>query len=120
MLEASLNERERRVDWPLLASALGLMVLGVVFIWSATTNPDPAGGLPWYRQTAFQQAVWCVLGLGVAAAVCLADYRIYARWSYLIYGATILLLIAVLAVGSVRFGARRWIDLGLFQFQPSE
>ncbi|HOX04261.1 MAG TPA: rod shape-determining protein RodA [Candidatus Paceibacterota bacterium] len=120
MLEASLNERERRVDWPLLASALGLMVLGVVFIWSATANPDPVGGLPWYRQTAFQQAVWCVLGLGVAAAVCLADYRIYARWSYLIYGATILLLIAVLAVGSVRFGARRWIDLGLFQFQPSE
>ena len=38
------------------------------------------------------------------------------------YWATILLLIAVLipGIGAMRFGARRWIDLGLFQIQPSE
>ena len=54
--------------------------------------------------------------------LCLADYHALARWSLVAYWATILLLVAVLVpyIGAMRFGARRWIDLGFFQFQPSE
>jgi rod shape determining protein RodA len=39
-----------------------------------------------------------------------------------VYWVTIVLLVAVVipGIGSMRFGARRWIDLGVFQFQPSE
>jgi rod shape determining protein RodA len=50
------------------------------------------------------------------------DYQTLARWSFLAYWAMILCLVAVLIphIGSMRFGARRWIDLGFFQFQPSE
>ena len=61
--------------------------------------------------------------LGAAAAVCLMDYHTLARWSFVAYWATILCLVAVLIphIGSTHgWGARRWIDLGLFQFQPSE
>ena len=45
-----------------------------------------------------------------------------ARWSFVAYWVTIFFLIVVLVphIGSMRFGARRWIDLGPFQFQPSE
>jgi rod shape determining protein RodA len=51
------------------------------------------------------------------------DYHTLARWSFVAYWATILFLLAVLVphIGSTHgWGARRWIDLGPFQFQPSE
>src|SRR5439155_22986253 len=54
------------------------------------------------------------------SVICCVDYHILARWSYVAYWGTILLLILVFIIGPVRFGARRWIDLGPFQLQPSE
>ena len=42
------------------------------------------------------------------------------RWSPWLFGAGILMLIAVLVVGQIGKGAQRWLDLGLFRFQPSE
>ena len=68
------------------------------------------------------QIVWYAAGLTAAGLICLVDYHSLARWSLVSYWATILLLIAVLVpgIGSMRFGARRWIDLGLMQLQPSE
>lgn len=76
----------------------------------------------WYNQSHFRQMIWYCLGLSVATVLCLVDYRSICRWSDVIYVGSILLLIAVLipGVGAMRFGARRWIDLGFFQFQPSE
>jgi rod shape determining protein RodA len=58
----------------------------------------------------------------VGGAGCLVSYRRLARWSLVVYWATILLLIAVLIpqVGTKVYGARRWIDLGFFYLQPSE
>ncbi|NOQ35826.1 MAG: rod shape-determining protein RodA [Methylococcaceae bacterium] len=44
----------------------------------------------------------------------------FKRYSTLLYGTGILLLIAVLVFGQIGKGAQRWLDLGLFRFQPSE
>jgi rod shape determining protein RodA len=55
--------------------------------------------------------------------LCLVDYRSISRWAFVLYWLTILLLIAVLipGIGTTHgWGARRWIDLAFFQFQPSE
>jgi rod shape determining protein RodA len=54
-------------------------------------------------------------------AVCLTiDYRSLADKSHWIYLAVLLLLMYVLFFGAVRGGSRRWIDLGVFNLQPSE
>jgi len=105
-----------------IAALVGLMFIGTAFVFSATMVNDLAATQPWYDQTWVRQIVWYVLGFGVAAAMCLLDYHTLARWAFVAYWAMILCLIAVLVphVGSMRFGARRWIDLGFFQFQPSE
>ena len=68
------------------------------------------------------QIVWYALGLGAGAVLCLVDYHTLSRWSFVVYWATIFCLVAVMIphVGQMRFGARRWIDLKFFQFQPSE
>jgi rod shape determining protein RodA len=122
MFEDILNERQSRVDRLQLLALTGLMLLGAAFVYSATMVGESAGLLPLYNQTWFRQIIWYVLGCGAAAALCLVDYRSLTRWSVLIYWTAMLLLVAVLipGIGSTRFGARRWIDLGFFQFQPSE
>lgn len=122
MFEASLRERDSRLDWALIFALAGLMIVSVAFIYSATSVRESFASVPWYKQLSFQQVVWFGVG-GVAAAVfCVLDYRTWARWSMVFYWIMILLLIAVLipGIGSFKWGARRWINLGLFQFQPSE
>ncbi len=119
MFEPTLNAPKSRVDWQLLLALFGLMIVGTAFIYSARPGSDLT---PWYGQFFLRQVVWYLLGTGVAAALCLVDYRILARWSVVGYWAMIVLLIAVLlpGIGAYRMGARRWIDLGAFQLQPSE
>ncbi|ROR34687.1 rod shape-determining protein RodA [Inmirania thermothiophila] len=62
--------------------------------------------------------------LGVAFAVFLAAAQVPPRHlraaAPLAYVLTLGLLVAVLAAGEVGKGAQRWLDLGLFRFQPSE
>ena len=105
-----------------IAALVGLMFIGTAFVFSATMVNDEAAVLPWYDQSWVRQIVWYALGFGVAAALCALDYHTLARWSFVAYGAMILCLVAVLIphIGSMRYGARRWIDLKFFQFQPSE
>jgi len=122
MISNPINEPHVKIDRLQLAVLCGLMLIGTMFVYSATMANAAEMLKPWYSQTWFHQIIWYALGLGAGAAVCLLDYHPLARWSLVVYWATIFCLIAVLIphVGSMRFGARRWIDLGFFQFQPSE
>jgi rod shape determining protein RodA len=105
-----------------IAALAGLMFLGAAFVFSATLANDSTATLPWFDQSWVRQIVWYALGLGAAAAVCLVDYHTLARWSLVAYWAMIICLIAVLIphIGQTHGGARRWINLPFFQFQPSE
>jgi len=120
MTNTALNER-RKLDRLQLVALAGLMLLGAAFVFSATMANESAA-LPWFRQTWIHQIFWYALGVGAGAAICLVDYHTLARWSLVAYWATIFFLVIVLVphIGSMRLGARRWIDLGFFQFQPSE
>jgi rod shape determining protein RodA len=122
MFETTLTEHHSRLDRLQMAALCGLMLLGAAFVYSATMAGEAAASAPWFNQSWFRQIVWYVLGLGCAAGVCLVDYRVLARWSFVFYWATILLLVLVLipGIGSMRFNARRWFDLRVFQLQPSE
>src|SRR6185437_3167396 len=119
MFEPHLNERQSRVDWQMIVAVLGLMVIGVSFIYSAKQPPETTA---WYNAFYVRQIIWYAMGIGGAIAVCLVDYHSLSRWALIAYWGTILLLIAVLLphIGAYRLGARRWIDLGFFQLQPSE
>ena len=121
MTNTALNER-RKLDRLQLIALAGLMCIGAAFVFSATLANQTASALPWFDQSWARQIVWYALGLGAGAALCVVDYHTLARWSFVAYAAAIFFLVIVLIphVGSMRFGARRWIDLGFFQFQPSE
>lgn len=106
-----LNLRPSRLAWSLIAAVGCLMLLGLAFVHSSTLGDTP---------TTVKQLVWFALGIGAAVALCLVDYHILARWAWVGYWGAIVLLVVVFFVGTYRNGARRWIDLGPLQFQPSE
>ncbi|MBN2508016.1 MAG: rod shape-determining protein RodA [Verrucomicrobia bacterium] len=123
MFDTPLKEHEAKVDWSLISALAGLMLIGAFFVASATSGNESSSSPAWYNQAWLRQIVWYALGMAAAAAVCLVDYRVWARWSLVIYWGTVLLLGAVLipGIGSTHgWGARRWIDLGPLGFQPSE
>ena len=120
MFDADLQRREARIDRLQIGALCGLMLLGALFVYSATRVNAAANLAPWYNQSWFRQIAWYVLGTGAAAALCCVDYHSIARWSMIAYWFSVILLVLVLFFGTVRFGARRWFDLGFFSLQPSE
>jgi rod shape determining protein RodA len=122
MLQPHHQENHQKLDRLLLVALLGLMITGTAFVCSATHANPEVMFLPWYDQTWFRQIIWYGLGIGIGALVCAVDYHVLARWSFVAYWAMVFCLVLVLIphIGSMRYGARRWINLGFFQFQPSE
>ena len=123
MFEATLNDRQPRIDKLQLFALFGLMLLGVAFVYRAKMVSESFRALPWYSQSWIRQIVWYGLGTGVAIALCFVNYHTFTRWAFVAYWASIITLVAVLipGIGTTHgWGARRWIDLGVFQFQPSE
>ena len=120
MFDADLQHQKSRIDRLQIAALCGLMVIGVLFVYSATMVSVSAGLAAWYNQLWFRQIIWYAIGTGAAAALCLVDYHTVARWSMVAYWFAVLMLALVLVCGTVRFGARRWFDLGFFSLQPSE
>ena len=114
-------ERQSRVEWLQLAGLLGLMLVGVLFIYSATLA-NQANTIPWHKELFVRQIFWYGIGSVAAIALCLIDYRTLTRFSLVAYWLAILALVLVLIphIGTMRFGARRWFDLIVFQLQPSE
>jgi len=122
MVDPSINEHGHRLNRLQLCALAGLLLLGAAFVFSATTA-NQSSSLPWFDQMWVRQILWYGLGIGAGAALCILDYHKLARWSLVIYWAMIVCLVAVLIphIGQTHnSGARRWIDLPLFQFQPSE
>jgi rod shape determining protein RodA len=120
MMTGLFSESQSRVDRLQIAALAVLMIVGVLFIYSATMVGDSAATLPLYKQLWIRQVVWYVVGLGCATALCMVRYQTLARWAMVAYWLSVLLLAAVLLFGTWRAGARRWFDLGFFSLQPSE
>lgn len=122
MVDPSINEHGQSFDRLQLLALAGLMIVGAMFVCSATHANPMFVSLPWYDQLWVRQIVWYVVGIGAGATLCVLEYHVIARWAMVVYWLAILLLIAVLVphIGTVHYGARRWIDLKVFQLQPSE
>jgi rod shape determining protein RodA len=72
------------------------------------------------RSIFFDQLIFSFFGLGIMYLVGKMDYRKFYDAAYIFYGLNVILLLMVLVGGKDALGARRWIDLGPFSFQPSE
>lgn len=117
MQDSLTSQKAPRIDWSLVLAVAGLMLVGVAFIFSAKSG-DPS--VAWHNQFYVRQIFWYAVGILAAIVVALVDYRAICRFALPLYWVSILSLLIVLLFGTTRMGAQRWINLGLFQLQPSE
>jgi len=122
MQEEATQPHVQRLDKILLLALGGLMLFGIAFVLSATRSNEIYAEASLWRQPFFKQVVFYTVGLGAAAVLCLRDYHSLARYAFVFYWICIAMLVVVLipGIGAERYGARRWFDLGITQFQPSE
>ena len=94
-----------------------LCLVSIIEVFSASSTLTYKSGDHWRPITMH------IVLMAVGAIVVLIVHSIPCRWFktfILLLPISWVLLIAVFAIGAFTNGARRWIDLGFFQFQPSE
>lgn len=107
----------RYLDIPLILLTLALISFGLVAVYSATQGMG-VGGNPLYFVK--RQAMWCLVGVLAMGFLASVDYRTFGKWNRILYFGTLLVLMAVVLLDGYEFVKERWIQIGSFQFQPSE
>ena len=107
------------VDWWLMVAVAGLLVLGTLLVWSATTTRDDlTGGDP--RAYLYKQVTNICIGLVLMAVVLVSDHRWVRIAAPLAYLASVAGLVLVLVAGTTINGSRSWIVVGGMSIQPAE
>jgi rod shape determining protein RodA len=96
-----------------------LIVLGIIAVISVATIYSSTFADHGNAFTV-KQVIW--IGIGVLAMVVISRIRLktISALAYLIYLASVVLLVLVLVIGTGPHGTRRWFDFGFLRFQPSE
>jgi rod shape determining protein RodA len=103
--------RNLHVDIPLLLSLLLLVAVGLFVLYSASEqNAD----------IVLKQAFRLLIAFGIMFAIAQLSPDTIEHWTPWLYGAGVIMLIAVLILGEIGKGAQRWLNLGVVTFQPSE
>ena len=110
--ELSFKDRLLNLSWSYFVLITIVVGIGILLLYSV------AGGSmePW----AIKQTYRFGLGCCVFFFIALTDLRLWMKYAYVLYGISLLLLIAVEIRGEIGMGAQRWLDLGFMQLQPSE
>lgn len=101
-----------RLPWRLIFLVTGIAMFGLIVLYSA------AGGSvrPW----AIKQGTVFLVFLGIAIAMSWMKEATIKAITFPLYGATLVMLVGVEALGFVSKGAQRWLELGPVKLQPSE
>ena len=122
-----MAQREKKInfftkgssDYIILIVVMLILALGMIMVLSASSPSSLSESGDSYKYFK-KQAVAAGLGLVAMFVVSKVDYRIYKKFAWIIYFVFIALLVIVGFVGTDAGGARRWIIIAGFNFQPSE
>lgn len=111
-------------DATLVWITLALMALGLLMVYSASIALPDNPRFAKYQATHFLTRHIVAVGFGLLAALITVQVPVstWERFAPWLFVAALMLLVIVLipGVGKVVYGARRWIPLGVMNFQPSE
>jgi rod shape determining protein RodA len=102
---------ELRIDGPLVVGLSLIAAYGLVVLYSASGQSMP---------TVLRTLARLLLGAIAMLLLARINPNFLRRSTPWVYAAGCLLLVVVAAIGHVGMGAQRWLNLGLFRFQPSE
>jgi len=108
------------VDWITILLYVALCAIGFINIYASIYNPE-AADLFNFGSNYGKQLIYIITGLILGFSILLLDAKFFSVFSPIVYGITILLLMAVLVFGRNVGGNQAWISLGGgFRLQPSE
>jgi len=107
------NFIQERIDIPTLATAIGLVSVGLVSIYSATYDAKMS-------ELYVKQLVAAGIGVILLISAALIPSRTLQLISLPAYFLSLLLLITVLLIGKQVSGSTSWFQIGPLSFQPSE
>ncbi len=106
------------INWLLVLTVTGLVIFGIFSIQSATSfriESEPELATRWNRQM-----IMALVGGLILFIVALVDYR-WLKWAAVpMYLGSIVLLLYLKATGREISGAKSWLEIGGFSFQPSQ
>jgi len=121
---SSQPSRVMGFDQPLVWLTLSLLAMGLVMVYSATIALPDSPRFSNYTPTFFftRHLMAIIIAVAVSAVVTQIPMATWERMAPWLFVASLVLLILVLIphVGKVVYGARRWLPLGIMNFQPSE
>jgi cell division protein FtsW len=111
-------------DAGLVWVTIALVALGLVMVYSASVALPDSPRFARYAPTHFltRQLLFILIGLVAAAVTVQLPVALWEKWAPWLFVSALVLLVVVLVphVGKGVNGARRWIPLGVMNFQPSE
>ncbi|MET1056666.1 MAG: rod shape-determining protein RodA [Pedobacter sp.] len=107
------------VDWITILIYVALCTIGFVNIYASIYNPETST-LFNFGSNYGKQLIFILTALVLGFSILLLDAKFFSVFSPIVYGITMLLLMAVLVVGRKVAGNQAWIPLGSFRLQPSE
>ncbi len=117
-MKEKLDRLIENLDYTLLFAVVFLCFYGLLVLYSSTRLAATVGSDPYFFVK--RQSLWALLGFISLIIIIFIDYHNLERYSKVIYFGAIILLIMVIISGRTTYGARRWLAIGPFDFQPSE
>ena len=118
------RSRMMEYDQPLLWVAIVLLTLGLVMVYSASIALPDSPRYANYRESHFlvRHAFALFIGLSAGLVAFQIPVKVWDKYAPKLFIIALVLLVLVLVpfVGKCVNGARRWIPLGVMNFQPSE
>jgi rod shape determining protein RodA len=111
-MSASDTRAFRNIPWHIVLLAGSICGLGIWNLISASRNT--------ITDRYMSQGILMGIGAFAMIVICFFDYRSLMQLAYPLYVAVVLMLVGVLVHGKVVMGAKRWLQIGPAQIQPSE
>ena len=109
----------QNTDWVTILLYFLLVFIGWINIYAAVYNDEHRSILD-MTQNYGKQLIWISTSVVLIIVLFFIEAKFFSTFSYIIYIAVILLLIAVLLVGKEIAGSRSWFQIGSFSIQPAE
>ena len=108
------------IDWTTVGLYLLLVIFGWMNIFASSYNNEQFTSIFNIKQNYGDQLLWILVSFLMIIFLFAIDHRFFHFFSYVIFGFSILLLLAVLAFGVEVNNSQSWIRIMGFNFQPSE
>lgn len=110
----------QKFDWISVLIYILCLLIGWFNIYAAVYSPEIPTGIFDLSHNAGKQLMW--IGTTVLLVICISviDHKFYDTFAYVLYGMSVLSLIAVLGLGTNINGSHSWIKIGTFSIQPAE